>query len=1854
MKKLVFFLVLFTFLIASAWGQTTYTFNGYGSIGAPVDWNNPSNWTPNGIPGQQAGDIVIIGANSFAGISAALDFPIESLTLSNGAGLVTNSGITLTTNDLIITSTGNASSINGTINVTGTTTLNTNLWPYSIPAGSSVTTVNLTIGTTDFSNDLNFDGDFTMGGARISYVASTRMVTVTANTASSIGTLIVGDRNITITGAGGIQAGSSGVIRLESGRNITIGTQVTATQLIAISTNTTSGTVDFGSSTVTTSGSGTEGESASIYVKAYDFTASGSDTINPGSGELCLNLGNSSAYSNPPGGSFDTQVVDQKYHIDGLIVTPPDPALLHLVYYDSSMTEAAIQAVPAFTPNSAYNFVPSSSAGPFTVESNKNIYIYNVGNIGSRSFTVNNGANRTGFIEISGAYTSSDIPTLDPGSGGIRLNNATVTLTGNNFDISSHPLTLVGTGNTNTITAATVTLGAVTGGGNALTIAGNAVFGGAVSGVTTLSVSGTSAINANVTTTGNQTYTGAVTLSGGARTLEGTNVTLGTVTGGGNALTITGNAVFGDAVSGVTTLSVSGTSAINADITTTGNQTYTGAVTLNADRTFIASAGSLITFGSTVRSSNATARALTITTANVQFDGAVGIAGNPISTLTVNAGTAYINANITTSSTNANSQRYNGSVVLGADVIFTGGTGNNVTIRFDGTVNSDGTARALTAATYARFTNLVGNTSPLASVTFNGTGAGNSRIVRSVITTGDQTYNVPITLGNATNDSVNLTANAGSLITFGGTVASNNTTARALTITNADVRFNGTVGIANPVSTLTVNAGTATINANVTTTGTGTAQHYYGPVVLGANVTFTGAAGSTVRFGNTVNGAFGLTITTANVQFDGNVGLGSVSVGTSAVNAGTATINAANITTTGANGQRYYGAVTSAGVIRLESSGSDILLDGPVSGSRLLAIAGITGTVTIGDTVTLSGTGNEGLNAAMYVRANTFTVTNTTLNSIVPGGSGGQLCLWLENPWLDTNVVVDGVEDSRWHQHHSVNIPNNKNIVYGTGTTPPAGYEDTDLYFYIDSTNPYITNDEFRVSAGFNIYIINVGTTSREVTFGVTGSGVIEIQGNYTSSSNLTLEPGTGGIRLVDASITLTGRDFDTDGKKVELTGSSGNSITAANVILGGAVSGDGNFTVKATSGNIATVGIDTGTSGKIRLESGGNITVGGAVEGYQLIAIAANGSVTVHSVTIDENNTGYEDEDAAIFIEADSFHANGVAGSIVPGGDGGQLCLKLTTPWVDNGAVDGPENERWHQDHIQKIVKILYSFTEDANGDGRLDRVRVQASVALYGDFSSFDVNVADYEIDRSKGDNGFEKVSSNNDSFYIYLKQKPELDGGNTPQWSVTRNSSLKDDTGTSFIGNPSTDRNITPIDTIPPRIAYTLTLPGYPQTYVQMSEPVDSTAVALVNSFDGITPINGASSADSLGLGYVLDLTTPIEVDTLAELNITNGSPAIGYLNVKDMVDRSTAALLADPGDPPPRYPTNWGYTAYAADSGSNVFKPPHSLIDNTVPSLNSITTVYSDPVIRRVTDVLVSIPPSSADSDKYFVWPVWAKYQDTVDSGNIPTPDDLFGQNNADSGTVWVFDGTKSLEVQSYELQARMNSKLEGFNMELFWASNVPQDFRNPALAGERGKGSGGLWIPDLHDNPLYYYVPLSSGINSSAAKSTSSFLYNFILDKDTSGFSSGEKLDFIFRLKDDDKIDFFAARLDIASGAAIPDNWYTLVRPFSFDIQNVRTQRGGVSVLNNVINSNNRENAYIRYNLARGGRVTIQIYTLEGTLVKSLRRNEHRDAGDWTDSWDGSNNGGRAVARGMYFVRVVAPDIDEIRKIMVIK
>jgi flagellar hook assembly protein FlgD len=62
---------------------------------------------------------------------------------------------------------------------------------------------------------------------------------------------------------------------------------------------------------------------------------------------------------------------------------------------------------------------------------------------------------------------------------------------------------------------------------------------------------------------------------------------------------------------------------------------------------------------------------------------------------------------------------------------------------------------------------------------------------------------------------------------------------------------------------------------------------------------------------------------------------------------------------------------------------------------------------------------------------------------------------------------------------------------------------------------------------------------------------------------------------------------------------------------------------------------------------------------------------------------------------------------------------------------------------------------------------------------------------------------------------------------------------------------------------------------------------------------------------------------------------------------------------------------------------------------------------------------------------------------------------------------------------------------------------------------------------------------------------------------------------------------------------------------------------------------------------------VTVFTLDGDIVKYLY-NDRQAAGTYTYFWDGRNLSGDATAQGIYFVRVVGPNMDEIRKVLVVK
>jgi flagellar hook assembly protein FlgD len=88
-------------------------------------------------------------------------------------------------------------------------------------------------------------------------------------------------------------------------------------------------------------------------------------------------------------------------------------------------------------------------------------------------------------------------------------------------------------------------------------------------------------------------------------------------------------------------------------------------------------------------------------------------------------------------------------------------------------------------------------------------------------------------------------------------------------------------------------------------------------------------------------------------------------------------------------------------------------------------------------------------------------------------------------------------------------------------------------------------------------------------------------------------------------------------------------------------------------------------------------------------------------------------------------------------------------------------------------------------------------------------------------------------------------------------------------------------------------------------------------------------------------------------------------------------------------------------------------------------------------------------------------------------------------------------------------------------------------------------------------------------------------------------------------------------------------------------------------MKNVINPLRGEKTDLHYQVMGSGFVTITVFDLKGDIVNVLYRGQ-RGAGEYATTWDGKNRGGRIVARGIYFIKVVGPGMNEIRKVLVVK
>ncbi|MDO9068001.1 MAG: FlgD immunoglobulin-like domain containing protein, partial [Deltaproteobacteria bacterium] len=74
---------------------------------------------------------------------------------------------------------------------------------------------------------------------------------------------------------------------------------------------------------------------------------------------------------------------------------------------------------------------------------------------------------------------------------------------------------------------------------------------------------------------------------------------------------------------------------------------------------------------------------------------------------------------------------------------------------------------------------------------------------------------------------------------------------------------------------------------------------------------------------------------------------------------------------------------------------------------------------------------------------------------------------------------------------------------------------------------------------------------------------------------------------------------------------------------------------------------------------------------------------------------------------------------------------------------------------------------------------------------------------------------------------------------------------------------------------------------------------------------------------------------------------------------------------------------------------------------------------------------------------------------------------------------------------------------------------------------------------------------------------------------------------------------------------------------------------------------------IRYQLTSPGRVSLKVYNIAGQVVKTLV-DKAQHPGVYNVNWAGKDETGKRVAGGLYFCRLNAADINEVKRLVLVK
>ncbi|NBZ95173.1 MAG: hypothetical protein EBR40_01870 [Proteobacteria bacterium] len=454
------------------------------------------------------------------------------------------------------------------------------------------------------------------------------------------------------------------------------------------------------------------------------------------------------------------------------------------------------------------------------------------------------------------------------------------------------------------------------------------------------------------------------------------------------------------------------------------------------------------------------------------------------------------------------------------------------------------------------------------------------------------------------------------------TVVFNQSTINGSTVVNLSGNTSVAGMIFNNTGATTITNQTPTIGSSGITINAGAGAVTLTRATIGVSQTWLNNSSSLFTLSNAVGGTTAVRILTvdgsgnfsliANITSGGSLvktGTGTLSLGQMSANAGNYTLNNGTLNLTNV---KSFGTTTSSLTIYGGSLDGNAVVQGTnaITINTDFAFIGSSGNLSITNGTVSLGTA-AGTSRTITVNANTLTLggvisNGTTANSLIKSGAGA-LSLTGANTYSGGTTINAGT------------LVAGNNAAFGTGDVTFVGNSTVTNSGSVSIANNYAINSGILATFGVtaSTAITNTGVISGSGSLSKVGTGTLALSGNNTFQGGVTLSAGqlnlNSSTALGTGTLTIGGGTLDN---------TSGSAIINAN---NNSMVWNGSFGFAGSSDlNLGTGAVTNTVNNNTITVSGGNLTVGGVINGYGFTK-AGGGTLTLGGANTFIANSGGE-----------------------------------------------------------------------------------------------------------------------------------------------------------------------------------------------------------------------------------------------------------------------------------------------------------------------------------------------------------------------------------------------------------------------------------------------------------------------------------------------------------------------------------------------------------------------------------------------------------------------------------------------------